>query len=64
MSRWFSARGARRGLKLSGLFAALWLSWAVGFTQGSAPHSPPGEAKASAPVSAPLCCQPAQAHGA
>jgi hypothetical protein len=64
MNRWFSARGARRGLKLSGLFVALWLSWAVGFTQGSTPHSPSGETKAGVPVSAPPCCQPAQAHSA
>lgn len=64
MSRWFSARGARRGLQLSGLFAALWLSWAVGFTQGSAPPNTSGESKASMPFSAPPCCQPAPAHSA
>lgn len=64
MSRWFSARGARRSLKLSGLFTALWLSWAVGFTQGRAPYSPSGESKASVPVSAPSCCQRFQAHSA
>lgn len=59
MNRWCSVRGARRGLKLSGLAAALWLSWALGFTQGSAP-TPPGASKAGAPSSSPLCCEPVQ----
>ncbi|MBN9341474.1 MAG: hypothetical protein J0H52_15520 [Comamonadaceae bacterium] len=57
MSRWFSVRGARRGIKLSALAVALWLSWAVGFTQGSAPV-PPGAAHAAPPSSSPPCCQP------
>lgn len=56
MSRWFSVRGARRGMKLSALAVALWLSWAVGFTQGSAPV-PPGTAQAAPLSSPPLCCR-------
>ena len=39
MNRWFSSRGARRGLMLSGFVATMWLCWALGFTQGSAPKS-------------------------
>ena len=64
MSRWFCARGARRGLKLSGPFVVLWLSLAVGFTQGSAPPNTSGESKASMPFSAPPCCQAAPTHSA
>lgn len=57
MNRWFSVRGARRGLKLSGLALALWLSWAVGFTQGSAPV-PRNAANAAHPSGSPPCCEP------
>lgn len=32
---WYSARGARRGLSLAALAAALWLAWAAGYLQGS-----------------------------
>lgn len=50
MKRWYSPRGAKRGLLLAGLAALLWLSWAAGFTLGrtqtvaipfSIPHSSP-----------------------
>jgi|APTNR8051073442_1049403.scaffolds.fasta_scaffold39551_2 hypothetical protein len=50
MKRWYSPRGAKRGLLLAGLAALLWLSWAAGFTLGRAqtvaipfsiPHSSP-----------------------
>lgn len=59
MNRWFSERGARRGLKLSALALALWLSWAIGFTHGSAPV-PQGQAtSASSQTPVPPCCQPA-----
>lgn len=57
MNHWFSARGARRGLKLSGLALALWLSWAVGFTQGSAPVSR-NAADAAHPSASSPCCEP------
>lgn len=57
MNRWFSARGALRGMKLSALALALWLSWAVGFTQGSAPV-PQGGDHAAPSSSSPPCCQP------
>ncbi|MEI2783060.1 MAG: hypothetical protein V9H25_18190 [Candidatus Competibacter sp.] len=52
MKRWYSPRGAKRGLWLAGLAALLWLSWAAGFTLGrtqtvaipfSIPHSSPTE---------------------
>ncbi|MDG4596383.1 MAG: hypothetical protein P9F75_11960 [Candidatus Contendobacter sp.] len=36
MKRWYSPRGAKRGLWLAGLAALLWLSWAAGFTLGRA----------------------------
>jgi hypothetical protein len=36
MRRWYSPRGARRGLILAGVTAALWIVWAVGYTQGAA----------------------------
>lgn len=58
MKRWFSPRGARRGLKLSGLAVALWLCWAIGFTQGSTRAPNPAAPKASASHSAPPCCLP------
>jgi len=35
MSIPFSPRGARRGLLLAGVGAALWLVWAAGYLQGS-----------------------------
>lgn len=58
MSRWSSARGARRGMKLSVLAVAIWLSWAIGFTQGSAPVSL-GAAHSAPPSPSPLCCESA-----
>jgi hypothetical protein len=35
MNLLFSARGARRGLALAGLCAALWGAWALGYLHGS-----------------------------
>lgn len=32
MRRWYSPRGAKRGLILAGVTAALWIVWAVGYT--------------------------------
>lgn len=60
MNRWFSARGACRGLTLSALSAALWLSWAVGFTQGSARVSPDAThaTHTAHPSPSPACWQP------
>jgi len=40
MRRWYSPRGARRGLRIAGLAAALWLSWAAGYLHGSRPSEP------------------------
>lgn len=37
MRTWYSPRGARRGLLLALIAAAVWLSWAIGFVQGSRP---------------------------
>lgn len=59
MGRWYSPRGARRGLILAGVTAALWIVWAVGYTQGSAkvpkPSATPITTSASVNV---LCCLP------
>lgn len=41
MRRWYSSRGARRGLVLSAMISALWLSWAVGYVQGAKRLPPP-----------------------
>ena len=38
MTRWFSPRGARRGIKWSALAAAGWLCWAAGYWQAARPH--------------------------
>lgn len=37
MRTWYSPRGARRGMLLAVVAAAVWLGWAVGFVQGSRP---------------------------
>jgi hypothetical protein len=34
MLRWYSPRGARRGLRLAGVVALLWMLWALGYVQG------------------------------
>ncbi len=34
MRRWYSPRGARRGLILAGFTAVLWFVWAIGYAQG------------------------------
>lgn len=54
MNRWYSARGARRGLKASVCAIALWLLWAVGYVQGIGPAAPP--AQASPAAQQPPCC--------
>jgi hypothetical protein len=36
----FSPRGARRGLLLAAIGAALWLSWAAGYLYASRPLAP------------------------
>lgn len=38
MKRWYSARGARRGVKWSVFAAVCWLCWAVGYWQAMQPH--------------------------
>jgi len=37
MRRWYSKRGARRGLLLAIFAAALWASWAIGYVYGDRP---------------------------
>lgn len=54
MSRWYSPRGARRGLILAGITAALWIVWAVGYTQGAA-KSPTSPSTTSTPVNVECC---------
>ncbi len=34
MRRWYSPRGASRGLILAGVTAAVWIVWAEGYRQG------------------------------
>ncbi len=57
MGRWYSPRGARRGLILAGVTAALWIVWAVGYTQGAAKAPKPSATSTttSAPVNV-ACC--------
>jgi len=57
MRRWYSPRGARRGLVLAGVITALWIVWAVGYTQGAAtePEPPTSPATSSTPVNV-ACC--------
>lgn len=56
MLHWYSPRGAQRGLLLAGITAALWLGWALGYTQSAASASAPSTSTTkSAPV--PCCLQ-------
>jgi hypothetical protein len=57
MGRWYSPRGARRGLILAGITAALWIVWAVGYTQGATkvPKSSASPITTSTPVNV-ACC--------
>jgi hypothetical protein len=59
MRRWYSPRGARRGLILAGATAALWIVWAVGYTQGAttAPKSSAFPATTSTPAKVACCLQ-------
>jgi len=57
MGRWYSPRGARRGLILAGVTAVLWIVWAVGYTQGAAKAHQPSvtPTTTSTPVNV-ACC--------
>ena len=57
MRRWYSPRGARRRLILAGVTAALWIVWAVGYTQGATkvPKSSASPITTSVPVNVPCC---------
>lgn len=58
MRRWYSPREARRGLILAGITAALWIVWAVGYTQGAA-KAPQQSATPTTTTSTPVnvaCC--------
>ena len=46
----YSPRGARRGLSLAALGAALWLAWAAGYLQGSRPTEQPSAPDPSTPA--------------
>ena len=54
MKRWYSPRGARRGMKWSALAAAGWLCWAAGYWQAARPHP----ALVFSQVTAPACHHP------
>jgi hypothetical protein len=41
MSRWYSARGARRGLILAIVTALIWMIWAISYLQGITPTQNP-----------------------
>lgn len=43
MNRWYSDRGAKRGLLGISVFAALWISWAIAFATGLAGPARPDE---------------------
>lgn len=58
MPHWYSPRGARRGLLLAGITAALWLGWALGYTQGAAAASaPPSSTSTTKSAPVPCCLQ-------
>lgn len=60
MYRWYSPRGARRGLLLAAVAAAIWIGWAVGYSQGAqkAAQPTPTSKTTKAPVNAQCCLQP------
>ena len=57
MHRWYSPRGARRGLLLASVTALLWIVWAAGYTQGATttPKSPASPRTTFTPVNV-VCC--------
>jgi hypothetical protein len=58
MRHWYSPRGARRGLLVAGLAAALWICWAVAYSQGTIKAPAPAPATATTtPVKAQCCLQ-------
>lgn len=64
MRHWYSPRGARRGLLLAGIAAALWAYWAVGFIQGAAKAPAPASAsKTNSPVNVQCCVQRRDVRG-
>ncbi len=56
MRRWYSPRGARRGLILAGVTAALWIVWAVGYTQGAAKAPRPSATRTTTSVPVNVAC--------
>lgn len=40
MKKWYSDRGAKRGLITITVFFVLWMCWAVGYTEGIIKHPP------------------------
>lgn len=57
MGRWYSPRGAPRGLILAGVTAALWIVWAVAYTQEAAKALAPSATPntSSTPVNVECC---------
>ncbi|MFN7835137.1 MAG: hypothetical protein ACK5NY_05015 [Burkholderiaceae bacterium] len=56
MRRGYSPRGARRGLRLAGMTAALWICWAVGYSQGISKTPAPTSTKAITSPAKVGCC--------
>lgn len=56
-SRWYSRRGARRGLGLALLAGSLWLGWALGYLQTDRSRVPPKALKSNVLVTPPCCNQ-------
>ncbi len=53
----YSARGAKRGLRLAGVGLGIWLIWAAGYIQGRLDHTPVYVTPASfdAPIETKCC---------
>ena len=56
MRRWYSPRGARRRLILAGVTAALWVVWAVGYTQGATKVPQPSATPTTTSVPVNVAC--------
>lgn len=59
MGRWYSPRGALRGLILAGVTAAIWIAWAVVYTHEvvKAPQ-PSATPTSSTPANVECCLRP------
>lgn len=65
MKKYYSSRGARRGLFLAVLFLSGWCGWVLGYTQNTAPrarvlileHAPSSAQQSNVP-----CCHGREDH--